>query len=121
EELLRASTVQWEDIEWLCPGGAPGERASPPPPGYAAAQEGLMARTAGRPGGGAWGARRGGGGGGPPPPPRLREPLAAYEAAVQRELVAPLQRWALEGHDPVARVAGAGPPHGDFMLHRVAP
>jgi hypothetical protein len=107
-ELLRASTEQWEDVEWLCPGPVAAELGPPPPPGYAAAQEALMAALAER--------REGA-----QPASRLREPLAAYEAAVQRELVAPLQRWALEGPDPVARAAGAELANVGSLLHRMAP
>jgi hypothetical protein len=101
-ELLRASYEEPADIDWLCP------RATPPPPGYAAAQAGLQAALAER----REEAR---------PSSRVRQAQAAYEEAVQRELVAPLQRWALESPDPVARSAGAVLANASSLLHRMAP
>jgi hypothetical protein len=107
-ELLLASAEFMGGFEWLATGRPPGEAARPPEPGYAAAQAGLLAALARRRELG-W------------RPDGLRAAAAAYEAAVQRELVGPLQEWALAGDDPVARAAGAELANVAGLLHRMAP
>jgi hypothetical protein len=47
--------------------------------------------------------------------------MAAYEAVVQRDLVAPLQRWALESYDPVIRNAGIELANVAALLHKMSP
>jgi hypothetical protein len=109
--LLRASAREAKeelmDINCLCPGAVPCA-GPPPPPSYPQAQAGLLAALAER-------RERGRTTDG------LRAALAAYEAAVQRELVAPLQAWALADGDPLTRAAGAELASAAGVLHRMAP
>ena len=52
---------------------------------------------------------------------RVRRALSVYEAMVQRDLVAPLQGWALEDSDPVIRNAGAELAAVCGLIHRLSP
>jgi hypothetical protein len=92
-ELLQDSFEQPADLDELCPGAAPTRSTDPPPPGYAAAHAGLLDALAER--------RQKG-----QASFRLHQAQAAYEEAVRRELIAPLQEWALASDDPVIRAAG---------------
>ena len=109
--LLRASAKEAKeeltDINCLCPGAVPCW-GPPPPPSYPQAQAALLAALAER-------RERGRTTDG------LRAALAAYEAAVQRDLVAPLQEWALADGDPVTRAAGAELASAAGVLHRMVP
>ncbi len=102
-KVLRASVKDRGDFERVPTGAAP-----PPPPGYAEARAGLLAALA-ECRDGSW------------RPDAVREAASAYEAAVERELVGPLQEWALAGGDPVVRAAGAELAGAAGLLHRMAP
>jgi hypothetical protein len=52
---------------------------------------------------------------------RTREALAAYETLTQRDLIEPLQRWALASADPVLRNVSMELADVCALLHQIAP
>jgi hypothetical protein len=88
------------------PGAEPGP--PPPPADFAAAQAALLKRLA-------EGRREGG------LSDAARDDLRAYEDLARRDLVAPLQSWALAQPDPVLRNAGAELARVCAALHLAAP
>jgi hypothetical protein len=54
-------------------------------------------------------------------PRRVREARALYEGLVERDLVRPLQEWALASADPVVRSAGLELAAASGLLHRMSP
>ena len=107
-EMLRDSFKQPADLDELCPGAAPTRSTDPPPPGYAAAHADQLDALAER--------RQVG-----RASFRLHQTQAAYEEAVRRELVAPLQEWALASGDPVTRAAGLELAELTGALRRMGP
>ena len=52
---------------------------------------------------------------------RTRQALAAYETLTRRDLIEPLQRWALASADPVLRNLGVELANVCALLHQIAP
>jgi hypothetical protein len=107
QELLQASADSPIDFECLDQGDGHSTPA-PPQAGYVAAQADLLTalgddRDTVR------------------PSHRVRQARAVYDEMVQRELIAPLQGWALSHGDPIIRGAGVELANICRLLHRMSP
>jgi hypothetical protein len=52
---------------------------------------------------------------------RLRSATAAYEETVERDLIAPLEKWALSRQDPIQRNAAMALAEVSALIHRINP
>jgi hypothetical protein len=105
-ELLQERADSLVDFERLAGPAAPGQ--GPPEAGYVAARAELLAaladdRAAGH------------------QAHRVRRAMRIYEEMVQRDLIGPLEEWALQSDDPVVRNAGTQLAAVCGLLHQMSP